>query len=311
MKIKRILILLFISMLIFNCKKGSDNTKRPNIKSLDNVETIFAVTTTKTVKGEINNYIELNGEIKTRVEVDVYPDTMGKLARLYVNVGDYVQKGSVIAEVDPSRPGMNYELSPVKATISGTVTAIPFQIGSTVTQQTGIVKIGDLTDIKIISYVSEKYLSKIKVGLPVIIKLEAYPSESFKGVLSETSPVVDPQTRMLEVKTSLLKKDSRVKPGMFAKLKIIIEKKEGIVKIPEECIVKRYGEDFVFVVKDQSYVEKRKVKIGIRIDNKVEIMEGLLPDEEIVFRGQTLLEDKTKIKIVDRIQPLSVTDSIE
>lgn len=310
MNFRKTILIIASLILIFSCKKPMDK-KDPNIKSLENVETIFAVTTTKSVKGEINNYIELNGEIKTRVEIDVYPDVMGKLVKLYVSVGSYVEKGDVIAEVDPSRPGMTYELSPVRATISGTITSIPFQIGATVSQQTSIVKIGNLSDIKIVSYISEKYISKIKIGLPVIIKLEAYPEESFKGSLSEVSPVVDPQTRMLEVKTTLIKRDTRVKPGMFAKLKVIIEKKNGIVKIPEECIVKRYGEDFVFVVKDKSIVEKRKIRAGIKIDNKVEIVEGLKPDEEIVFRGQTLLEDNSKIKIVDNVQPLSMLDNIE
>jgi len=205
---------------------------------------------------------------------------------------------------------MTYELSPVKATISGTITSLSFQIGSTVTQQTSIAKIGDLSDIKIISYVSEKYISKIKNGLNVIIKVEAYPDVSFKGIVSEISPVVDPQTRMLEIKSRLIERDLRLKPGMFAKLKVIIEKKDNIVKIPEECVVKRYGEDFVFVVKGDR-VEKRKIKIGIRIDNKLEIVDGLLPNEEIVFRGQTLLEDNTRIKIVDTVQPLSSKDSIE
>jgi multidrug efflux pump subunit AcrA (membrane-fusion protein) len=310
MNTKKILLLILGVFLILNCKKPIQDKKRPNIKSLDNVETIFAVSTTKSVKGEINNYLELNGEIKTRVEVDVYPDTMGKLARLYVAIGNYVQKGDIIAEIDPSRPGMTYELSPVKATISGTITSLPFQIGSTVTQQTSIAKIGDLSDIKIISYVSEKYISKIKNGLNVIIKVEAYPDVSFKGIVSEISPVVDPQTRMLEIKSRLIERDLRLKPGMFAKLKVIIEKKDNIVKIPEECVVKRYGEDFVFVVKGDR-VEKRKIKIGIRIDNKLEIVDGLLPNEEIVFRGQTLLEDNTRIKIVDTVQPLSSKDGIE
>lgn len=310
MKIKKNIILLVILIFVLSCGKRNTSNKSIQVKSLDNVETIFAVSTTKVIKGEINNYMELNGEVKTKIEVDVYPDVMGKLVNLFVSVGSYVEKGTIIAEIDPSKPGMTYEFSPVRASISGTVIYLPVQIGSTVSQQTSIARIGVLKDIKIVSFISEKYISKIKIKLPVIIKLEAYPEESFKGLISEISPVVDPQTRMLEIKITLENMDLRVKPGMFAKLKIITEKKEGIVKIPEDCIVKRYGEEFVFVVKSENYVEKRKIKSGIKIDNKVEIIEGLLPDEEIVFRGQTLLEDGSKIKIVERVQPLFSKDSI-
>ena len=242
---------------------------------------------------------------------------MGKLITLNVRVGQYVQKGDVIAEVDPSKPGMEYQASPVKAAISGTITEVPAQIGATVTLQSPIVKIGVLYDVDIVSYVAEKYISKIKIGLPVFIKLEAYPEVTFKGYLSEISPVIDPQSRMLEIKISLNERDTRVKPGMFAKLKIVTEKKTNIVKIPDECIVKRYGEFFVFVIKDNTTdsttdsVEKRKITSGIQIDNKIEIVQGLSAKEEVVIRGQTLLEDKTKVKIVDRIEPLSVKDNIE
>jgi multidrug efflux pump subunit AcrA (membrane-fusion protein) len=102
----------------------------------------------------------------------------------------------------------------------------------------------------------------------------------------------------------------KVKVGMFAEIKIITEKKEGIVKIPADCLVKRYGGYFVFVVKDNESVEKRAVTPGILIDNKLEIVKGLEPDEEIVIRGQTLLEDKAKIKIIEQVAPLSVEDII-
>ncbi|OHD14871.1 MAG: hypothetical protein A2086_13240 [Spirochaetes bacterium GWD1_27_9] len=317
--IKKTILFLLVLLLIVGCKNPNQKDKKggPNVKSTDNVETIFAVNTTKVVKGEINDYLELNGDIKTKREVAVYPDTMGKLITLNVRVGQYVQKGDVIAEVDPSKPGMEYQASPVKAAISGTITEVPAQIGATVTLQSPIVKIGVLYDVDIVSYVAEKYISKIKIGLPVFIKLEAYPEVTFKGYLSEISPVIDPQSRMLEIKISLNERDTRVKPGMFAKLKIVTEKKTNIVKIPDECIVKRYGEFFVFVIKDNTTdsttdsVEKRKITSGIQIDNKIEIVQGLSAKEEVVIRGQTLLEDKTKVKIVDRIEPLSVKDNIE
>ena len=103
----------------------------------------------------------------------------------------------------------------------------------------------------------------------------------------------------------------RIKSGMFTEIKIITEKKKGIVKIPAECTVKRYGGIYVFVVKESSWVEKRKVTSGIEIDNKLEIVEGLEHGEEIVIRGQTLLEDKAKVRVIERIQPLSEKDFVE
>jgi len=294
----------------FKKKDASSDAKM--FKSTDNVETIFAVNTTKAVKGEINDYIELNGDVQAKTKVDVYPDVMGKLTGIYVKVGQYVNKDDVVAEVDPSKAGMNYSLSPVKAPISGTVVEVPRRVGATVTQQIPLIKIGVLNQIEIVSFISEKFISKIKYGLPVLLKFEAYPDITFKGYVSELSPVVDPQSRMMEISISLNERDSRIKSGMFAKLKIITENKNSIVKIPVEALVKRYGENFVFVTKENGLkVEKRKVTLGIQIDNKVEIASGLKADEEIVIRGQTLLDDNTKIKIIETISPISSKDSID
>jgi multidrug efflux pump subunit AcrA (membrane-fusion protein) len=312
MKNKLFLLLTTILIAILNfqgCKKSVTKSPMKGDATAD-AEIVFAVNVTNSVEGEIKNYFDLNGDVKAKTEVDVYPDVMGKLVGLNISIGTYVSKNQEIGYVDPSKPGMTYSLSPIKSTISGTVTSITGQLGATVSPQLSVAKVGVLTDINIVAYVSEKYISKIKLGLLSHITFEAYPGVIFKGKIQELSPVVDPQTRMMEVRISFVQ-DARIKPGMFAKIKIITESKDKIVKIPLECVVKRYGESFVFVVKEDNTVEKRKVVQGIQIDNKVEITEGLAPGEKVVVRGQTLLEDKSKVKIIEVVNPLTIIDNID
>jgi membrane fusion protein (multidrug efflux system) len=221
-----------------------------------------------------------------------------------------VQKDQVIAEVDPSRPGMKYVNSPVKSPISGTIISILAQVGTTINQAVPIAKISKMDEIQIKTALSERYISKIKLGLDALLRFEAYPDERFSTRITEVSPVVDPLTRTIEVRLNLLKYDKRIKVGMFAEVKIITQKKKNIIKIPADCLVKRYGGYYVFVVKD-GQVERRKVNPGIQIDNKLEITEGLIADEEVVMQGQTLLEDKAKVRVVEQIQPLTAQDVIE
>ncbi|HPY88675.1 MAG TPA: efflux RND transporter periplasmic adaptor subunit [Spirochaetota bacterium] len=313
MKIKLFFLLTTILIAILNFQGCKKPVTKPQMKgdATADAEIIFAVNVTNSVKGEIKNYLDLNGDVKAKTEVDVYPDAMGILVGLNISIGTYVSKNQEIGYVDPSKPGMTYSLSPIKSPISGTVTSITGQLGLTVSPQLSVAKVGVLTDINIVAYVSEKYISKIKLGLLSHITFEAYPGAIFKGKIQELSPVVDPQTRMMEVRISLVQKDARIKPGMFAKIKIITESKDKIVKIPSECVVKRYGESFVFIVKEDGVVEKRKVVQGIQIDNKVEIVEGLESDEKVVIRGQTLLEDKSKVKIIEVVNPLNIIDNID
>jgi multidrug efflux pump subunit AcrA (membrane-fusion protein) len=101
---------------------------------------------------------------------------------------------------------------------------------------------------------------------------------------------------------------------MFAKVKIITEEKNNIVKIPASAVVRRFGDTYVFsVVTDPSdpvfqIARKKLVVPGILIDDQLEIRQGLSADEEIVVRGQTLLEDGSRVNVVDRVAPLKATD---
>ncbi len=327
--ISYLLIPILMLSLLMGCsriqagkKENPKNADAPGnaakVDFRDDVGTVFAVNTTKAVKGEILDYLEVNGDVTTKTSVDIYADTAGKLTKLYISLGSYVQKDQVIAEVDPSKPGMKFVPSPVKSSIAGTIIDIPVDIGATITPAISVARVSKMNQLEIRTYISERFISKIKLGLEALLHFQAYPEERFQAVVTELSPVVDPQSRTMEVKLRLVKDDSRIKTGMFTEIKIITEKKQGIVKIPAECLVKRYGGFYVFVVKEspagsgQSYeVEQRKVTPGIEIDSKLEIVEGLEPQEEVVIRGQTLLEDKARVKIIERIQPLSETDIVE
>lgn len=310
MRKKIIIFLLTISMfvILISCKKG---------KAEEKVETIFAVDTTKVIKGEINDFIELNGDIKAKDEVDLYPDVAGKfISKSGINLGQSVQKNQIIGYVDPSKPGMDYKPSPVRSTISGVITSLPIKNGATVSPQTSIAKVGKIENLEVITYVSEKYVRKMKLGLSAIVKTQAYPDIKLNANIKELSPVIDPVTRMMEIKLSFKEKNEILKPGMFAEIKIITEQKDNIVKIPVDCLIKRYGAYYVFVVhkdkeNNQAYVEQRKINYGIQIEDKVEITEGLKPGEEIVLKGQSLLEDNSKIKIIKTSQPLTKEDIIE
>ncbi|RKX87624.1 MAG: efflux RND transporter periplasmic adaptor subunit [Spirochaetes bacterium] len=313
-KLKSITVITIISLLFFSaCNKQAAETSK---KSEEETVTSFAVSTTLAVKGEIKDYLQLNGDIAAKTTVDTFADTAGKLKILYVKVGDTVQKDQVIAEVDPSRPGMTFAASPVKASISGTVTQVPVQIGSVVAPNFPIAKISKMDELEVILYVAERFISKMRIGLPAVIKTDAFPGEIFRGSISELSPVVDNISRTMKIKLKLEDPKSLLKAGMFAVVKLITEEKEDIVKIPAEALIKRFGENYVFVIKedpssDRQLAEKREVISGLRIDNQLEIIKGLDGGEEIVIRGQTLLDNNSPIKVISTITPIDSTDIVD
>jgi multidrug efflux pump subunit AcrA (membrane-fusion protein) len=317
MKTKYILILLLTAVIFSGCDtvketygKVKDKLSKKNTTEMVWETPIFAVNTTLTAKGQINDYISLSGDIYAGSTVDVYSDAAGKVTQIYTAVGRRIRKGDRVASVDPSRPGMTYRQSVATAPIGGTVIAVPAQVGMTVSQAVPLVRISGGNGLEIRLNVAERFISKMAMNLSCEITLDAWPGEIFLGSISEISPTVDPASRTMEVRVTVSNTGSKLKQGMFAKVKIITEQKNNIVKIPATAVIKRFGEEYVYVVeKDPSNPEfniakKRLIVPGIIIDGITEVQSGLAPDEEIVIRGQTLLDEGSRVNIIERAAPL-------
>jgi multidrug efflux pump subunit AcrA (membrane-fusion protein) len=272
---------------------------------------VSAVNTTTAVKGQINDYISLAGDIISDSAVDAYSEVVGKITEVYVSIGQRVTRGQRIAAVDPSRPGMDFQWSYVTAPITGTIISLTAQVGMTVSQALPLVRITGGSGLEIRLYVAERFISKMAMNLTCEITLDAWPGEVFTGHIKELAPVLDAASRTMEVRVHVDNTGSRLKAGMFAKVKIITEHKEGIVKIPASAMLSRFGEQYVYVVEkdpenpEHDIVRKRNVVPGISIDMILEIQSGLEPDEEIVVRGHTLLSDGARVNVVDHTTPLS------
>ena len=269
--------------------------------SEESEEVVFVVNTTVAVTGPIADYFEINGEVIAASSVDTYADAQGILARLYVGLGDYVRTGQVIAEVDPSRPGLNYALSPVKARVSGTIIALPLDRGDSVSPQVPVATIGDLSRLQVVTAIPERFISRIRIGMPAEVYLEAWPGHVIPLEVSEIDPVVDSASRTLEIKMDIPAGQEKVKAGMYAEIRLTTDEKDDVVKIPADTVLRRLGETFVYVVKGER-VEKRIVVPGITLGGIVEIIDGIEAGEKIVYQGQTLLEDGVKVRVVREIR---------
>jgi len=194
--------------------------------------------------------------------------------------------------------------------VAGTVVALPAQLGMTISQAVPLARIAGGTGLEIQLYVAERFVSKIALNQPCEIALDAYPGDIFTGRIREISPTIDVASRTMEIRVGVDNPGSRLKAWMFAKVRIITEQKNNIVKIPYSALVQRFGEEYIYIAqRDNSGVytaRKQQVVPGIIIDGIMEIRQGLNPDEDVIVRGQSLLDDGARINIVDRVPPLSV-----
>ena len=290
------------ALLLLSCAK-----KPAAAESAEAEEVLYAVTAKKLSSGTLDDYLEFGGDVDSVSSVSVMPDMAGKLSGVKVSVGDTVKKDQIIAYVDASRPGYNYSESPVKAPAAGRIISLVTNIGTTVSQAMPVAKISNTEEMEIKINVPERFISRVKEGQRVELTFDAYPGDVFGAKVSEVSPVLDNSSRTMLTKVRIVQRDNKIKIGMYARVKLITESRENTIVVPSTTIVTRDGNPYVFVVNDdvvenKGTVRQQPVKLGITIDDKTEVVDGLKTGQTVVAKGQTLLSDGAKVNIVSIVE---------
>ena len=131
------------------------------------------------------------------------------------------------------------------------------------------------------------------------LTFDAYPGEVFPAKLVEIDPILDTNTRTLGIKLLQTPSDSRLRAGMYARIKLITDSKRNTIVLPANVIVTRNEQDVVYIVDTMTNTVKASpVKKGIKVDDKQEVEMGIAPGDLVVIKGQALLSDGAKVNVV-------------
>lgn len=233
----------------------------------------------------IESTVRLNGNISSRSQVSLFPDTSGKLVRFVKEAGDSVRRGEIVAYVDPSRPGAFYQISPVLSTISGTLISRGVSAGDTVSTGSVIATVGSLTDLEIKVDVAEKYAASLHTGLHAYVSLISVPDENFDAVVTRVSPVVDAAKRTIEVTLAFSRQDDRIRPGMFGTVRLAVARSEDTVVVPRSALTTYNAEPVVYIVDSAMRARRRGVTVGLTNDESAEITGGLIAGDTVITAG--------------------------
>ena len=258
-----------------------------------------AVRVTPVSPGTIEKSVIINGEILARNQVTIYPTVSGKLAALYFSIGDRVNRGDIAAMVDPSRPGEVYSQSPVISTVSGTVLQAPFSTGDTVTTQSGVYVLGDLSSLLVETFVPERFVAEIRQGMRAVLWFEAIGEERFDAEVIEINPVLDPASRTLRIRLRFLRHDPRIRAGMFATVSLVTSRKTGVPVVQRTSVINTYGSWIVFVADENNIARRREVTLGIDNEEYFEVLSGVGMGERVVSAGQNFLSDGDFVRVVE------------
>lgn len=168
--------------------------------------------------------------------------------------------------------------------------------GASVRERQAIINLPDVENMKIDARIHESKISKVVVGQPVEIEIDALPGQPFRGVLATVASVPTPgswpNTDLKEYITAIEIKDAaervrKLKPGMTAECRIIVEdRKEPVLQIPIQSVISTSGHYFTFVVVGNE-PERRELKIGDANDEYMEILDGVAEGESVIMNPRT------------------------
>lgn len=285
-KTAKVLAGVFIVILVIRGCAGSGKIEKDGA--------IF-VRTVKVVPQDMKITLDYVGDIKAEDEAMVYPKVGGKVIEKIKEDGSRVAKGDVILYIDRDEVGFKFEKAPVESPLTGVVGRVYVDIGTQVTPQTPVAFVADMDRVEILLNIPEKYISKVSVGQTADVVVDAYPEDSFTGIVTKISPTVDLGTRTFPLEIDIDNADERLKPGMFARVRLAIGLHKDAMVVMKEAILGRGDYAYVYVL-EGDVVRKKNVKLGARQGACYAVTEGLLPGEEIVVMGQQKLRDGAAVK---------------
>ena len=164
--------------------------------------------------------------------------------------------------------------------------------GEVIDSKTVLFVITDLRRLWVLADVHEKDIPKVQLGQQVEIQVTPYPDEKFRGVILHIGEVIEPATRTIKVRTEVPNLDGRLKPEMFATIRIETAVEERVLTIPAMAVQKDKGKDIVFVQTAPARFEPREVTVGTPIEERVPVLKGLAEGEQIVTKGAFALKSE-------------------
>lgn len=190
----------------------------------------------------------------------------------------------------------------IEAPFSGIVGLSDISVGAYLQSGTAITTL-DTTDQMEMSFaVPERFIGQVTAGQMVLATSPAFPEETFEGELVELASRISELSRTLTVRALIDNADGRLRPGQFMSASLTLQEREGLV-VPEQAVMIRGDEKYVFVA-EEGNARRVSVSTGSRMPGRVEIIDGLSLDNQVIVTGQDRLSSG------DRIRPTESDNAI-
>ena len=251
----------------------------------------------------------LDGD-QLRLQLEQSTANLRKLERDYQRNSDLYSKGliasnaveNVKADLDALKAAndiaaLQLSYTQIRAPISGVIAERHIKVGNTIQPNTVVFKVTDLEPLLAYVHAPERELRQLAPGQPAQITVDALPDHDFLGKIARVSPVIDPATGTFKITVEVDDPTAKLKPGMFARVGVIYERRENALQIPRTAIVDNDGQASGFIVNNDK-AEQRDIQTGLANAGSIEVTTGLKRADKVVVVGQNGLKTGNVVRIV-------------
>jgi membrane fusion protein (multidrug efflux system) len=184
----------------------------------------------------------------------------------------------------------------MRAPFSGVIGLRSVSVGDYVKEGADLVNLESIDPLKVDFRVPEIYMRQVKVGQPLQVQLDALPGKTFEGKVFAVNPLIDAAGRSVVIRAMVRNPDTSLRPGMFARVRLITRDAQNALVLPEQALVPQGDQQFVYRIVDGKAV-RTKVDVGQRRDAMVEILTGVAKDDLVVTAGQLKLRDGAPVSV--------------
>ena len=181
--------------------------------------------------------------------------------------------------------------------VDGFVSKRTLDPGAFAGANTVILSVVDISTVRLVANIVERDFKRVKTGIEARVEVDAFPGEHFTGSVSRVAPVFDPTTRTAPMEIEVPNPGYRLKPGMYARVRLTVERKDNALTVPRNAVVDAEGKRGVYMI-EEDIARFHPVTTGLSDGERIEIASGLSDGERVVTTGATALRDGDRVTLV-------------
>jgi membrane fusion protein (multidrug efflux system) len=210
---------------------------------------------------------------------------------------DEARSGLATAEADITLAKARLEKMSIIAPFDGIAGLRRVSVGDYLSPGAEVVNLEQIDPLKIDFRIPEIFLPAVKDGAEIRVTVDAFPGRSFTGRIYAINPLIDQAGRSIVVRARIDNPGDILRPGLFARVSVTLAVRENAIFVPEQSIIPIGDRSFVYRVVDGKIVNT-PVRLGLRRNAAVEVLEGLSPGDQVVTAGQLKVQPGRNVTVV-------------